>query len=297
MKEFVDIYNLRIKNVQTFIKQSINKTGMTDILISKDFKPLFAAFKSLELIYIVDADTHEQVSPNIYRNTQDEAKQGSNRQYLLEMASQIDDDGYAFTEPYVSVATQNLCITVAKREDDKVLFFDFNLELLLEKVGFIERQAQFSNSIKFIYLLVGLFMMCLSLAAMVYAGIELFDSVVNESFSIHNIFKPIIAATLGLAIFDLSKTILEQEVFFKSYDINKTNELNLLTKFLATIIIALAIEALLLVFKLAIDHPEQMVNALYLLSGIALIIIALAALMWVTHQTRRHGISVSKDEL
>lgn len=297
MKEFFDIYNLRRKHVQAFIKQSINKTGMTDVLISNDFKLLFSAFKSLELIYIVDAETYDQLSPNIYRNTQDEAKQGSNRQYLLEMASQIDNDGYAFTDPYVSVATQNLCITVARREGNKILFFDFNLELLLEKVGFIERQALFSNGIKLVYLLVGLFMMCLSLAAMFYAGIELFQSVLTESFSIHNIFKPIIAATLGLAIFDLSKTILEQEVFFKSYDINKTNELSLLTKFLATIIIALAIEALLLVFKLAIDQPDNMVNALYLLSGIALIIIALAALIWVTYQTRQRGVSVSKDEL
>lgn len=287
MKEFVDIYNLHRAKVRPFIKQSINKTGMTNFLISNDFKPIFSAFKSLELIYIVDAKTHEQISPNIYRNTQDDKKIGSNRQYLLDMAKQTDSDGYAFTEPYVSVATQNLCITVAKYEKGRVLFFDFNLELLLENIGVIERQYQFSNSIKFIYFLIGSLMMLLSIAAMVYAGLELFREFSDGRFDIHTIFKPIIASTLGLAIFDLSKTILEQEVFFKSYDISRTSEVNLLTKFLATIIIALAIETLLLVFKLAIEQPENMVNALYMMLGISSVVIALSILIWVTHAVSR----------
>lgn len=282
MKEFVEIYNRHQSKVKSFIKQSINKTGMTNVLISNDFSPIFAAFKSLELVYVVDKETHKQISPNMYRNIQDDKKQGSNRQYLLDIAKHSDNDGYAFTDPYVSVATKNLCVTVAKYEEDKVLFFDFNLELLLEKVGFIERQYQFSGGLKITYFFIGTFMMLLSLLAMVYAGFELFHEISKGKFDIHSIFTPIIASTLGLAIFDLSKTILEQEVFFKSYDSNKTNEVSLLTKFLATIIIALAIETLLLVFKLAIDKPENMINALYMMLGIAAIVVSLSVLLWVT---------------
>ncbi len=47
---------------------------------------------------------------------------------------------------------------------------------------------------------------------------SLYDFIVFALFKnkleLESIFKPIIALTLGIAIFDLAKTILEQEVFF-----------------------------------------------------------------------------------
>jgi hypothetical protein len=97
----------------------------------------------------------------------------------------------------------------------------------------------------------------------------------NHALSLEMIFKPIIALTLSIAIFDLAKTILEQEVFFKSYSKNSKVETKILTKFLTTIIIALSIEALIVVFKIAINDYVQMINAFYLIAGIALILISL----------------------
>ena len=90
------------------------------------------------------------------------------------------------------------------------------------------------------------------------------------------IFKPIIALTLSIAIFDLAKTVLEQEVFFKSYSKNSKVETKILTKFLSTIIIALSIEALMLVFKFAITDPQMLMYAMYIIGGVALLIISLA---------------------
>ena len=99
---------------------------------------------------------------------------------------------------------------------------------------------------------------------------------INFDFSVQSMFKPIIAITLGIAIFDLSKTILEQEYFFKDYSNNENINFKVLTKFLTTIIIALSIEALMVVFKIAIDDYEKMIYALYLISGVSLVIISLS---------------------
>jgi len=98
---------------------------------------------------------------------------------------------------------------------------------------------------------------------------------IEKIVSLEMIFKPIIALTLSIAIFDLAKTILEQEVFFKSYSKNSKVETKILTKFLSTIIIALSIEALIVVFKIALNNYDHMINAFYLIAGIALILISL----------------------
>ena len=101
------------------------------------------------------------------------------------------------------------------------------------------------------------------------------------------IFKPIIALTLSIAIFDLAKTILEQEVFFKSYSKNSKVETKILTKFLTTIIIALSIEALIVVFKIAINDYDQMINAFYLIAGIALILISLTVFIYYSTKKQK----------
>ena len=102
----------------------------------------------------------------------------------------------------------------------------------------------------------------------------------SHELSLEMIFKPIIALTLSIAIFDLAKTILEQEVFFKSYSKNAKVETKILTKFLTTIIIALSIEALIVVFKIALNDYVQMINAFYLIAGIALILISLTIFIY-----------------
>jgi hypothetical protein len=88
-------------------------------------------------------------------------------------------------------------------------------------------------------------------------------------------FKAIIALTLGLAIYDLAKTILEHEIFFRNISSNEKDENEILSKFLKSIIIALSIEALMVVFKVALNDFTDMLYALYLIIGVSLMIFAL----------------------
>jgi len=89
-------------------------------------------------------------------------------------------------------------------------------------------------------------------------------------------FKATILLTLSLAIFDLAKTLIEEEVLGRHKEHNISGPHKSMVKFLGSIIIALSIEALMLVFKFAITDPQMLVNAIYIIGGVALLIISLA---------------------
>lgn len=281
MKEYIEIYNKNRERIETIIENSIEGLGKISNESHNFYKKLFIAFPSLEIIYIVDAATKIQTSANIYSQYNDDSEREKSRSYLINKL-QIKENNFAFTNPYQSSATGTLCITVSKKEGNNIIFMDFALEKLLERVGLIEKHIYFSKIIKYFYFIAGFFMMLLSVSAIVYGGYDFISNIVKNTLSIDVIFKPVIATTLGLAIFDLAKTVLEQEVFFKSYSKDSKIEIKILTKFLITILIALSIETLMVVFKIAIENYDKMVNALYLMGGISFIILSLAALIFLT---------------
>jgi len=104
-----------------------------------------------------------------------------------------------------------------------------------------------------------------------------------EALEIKTIFKATILLTLSLAIFDLVKTIFEEEVMglhrHSSSGANRT-----MIKFLGSIIIALSIEALMLVFKFALTDPDKLQHAVYLIGGVSLLTITLATYIKFTKE-------------
>lgn len=187
--------------------------------------------------------------------------------------------------PYISSATGNTCITVAKEEGGFIYLLDFELTVLLQRLGLVNIHKQFNMVSKSFYLLTGNIMMILALFTVGYALFDFFDSLfIKTNLSIESIFKPVIALTLGLAIFDLAKTVLEQEVVFKSYSKNGKAEYKVLIKFSITIIIALLIESLMVVFKIAIADYHQMIHALYLVGGVSLLIVAVGLFIIFTRE-------------
>ena len=85
-----------------------------------------------------------------------------------------------------------------------------------------------------------------------------------------------IASTLGIAIFDLAKQIIEHEVIFHSFTHDEAREYKVLGKFLVSIIIALLIETLMVVFKIALDDYKDMQAAFFLLIGTTAMFVGLA---------------------
>lgn len=293
MKEYLNIYEQHKEKIESFLQQSLINIGNIKEKRENNFKDMFFLFPSLELIYIINKDSKMQISANFYRNRRDENAKNHTREYLISKLH-FTETNIAFSTPYISNATKNGCITVTIKEGDNILFLDFKLETLLERLSLIELNKTFHTLTKSFYSLAGFSMAFLSIFIIFYSLYGFLNSfLLQDNFTLESIFKPVIALTLGIAIFDLAKTVLEQEVFFKSYSSNSRVETKMITKFLITIIIALSIEALMVVFKIALQDYTQMINALYLITGVSLIIIALSIFIYITKK-RGSGIAIEQ---
>lgn len=275
MQEEITLYNQNREEIENFLIASIHNNGHIRHYELTEMQEFFSIFPSLELIYIAD-QSYNQTSPNITRNSVDESSIGKNRAYLISKV-EARDENVAISTPYISSATGEPCVTLMYSYGEQYFFFDFNLIILLTRFGVLERHTLFNRVTKYFYLAMGISLMFFSLMSIGYAFYDYLSSQLftPENYSLESVFKPIIALTMGLAIFDLAKTLLEREVFFKAYS-DKKDENRLLLKFLTAIIIALSIEALMVVFKIALDDPSQMIYALYLIIGVSLIILSLS---------------------
>ncbi|BFU78574.1 PDC sensor domain-containing protein [Arcobacter sp. 15-2] len=282
MQEFMQTYKTNSEDINKFLTETIRNVGELHLKESDNFKKLFKIFPSLELAYFCDSQTLNQISNNIYRTKINTMQIGSNRQYLLNKLH-FNENDISVSQPYISSASGATCLTVAKQEGDKIYFFDFKINQLLQRLGLVEVHKEFNILSKSFYFITAFVMMLLALFAVGYSFFEFINSIFYKpGLSIESIFKPVIALTLGLAVFDLAKTILEQEVVFKSYSKNSASEYKVLIKFSVTIIIALLIESLMVVFKIAIDNYSQMIHAVSLIGGVSFLFIALGLFIYFT---------------
>jgi len=286
MKEFFETYIQHQEDIEYFLQESLRNIGNLSIHKKNNFRQLYKTFPSLELVYIINKETKIQTSSNFYRYKIDENAKNKDRSHLISKLH-FKESNMAFSKPYISSATRSTCVTVTIKEGEEIFFLDFQIDVLLQKLNLIELNKPFHGLTKAFYIVAGFSMIILALATIVFS---LYDFILYI-FSKHDlvlemVFKPIIALTLSIAIFDLAKTILEQEVFFKSYSKNSRVETKLLTKFLTTIIIALSIEALIVVFKIAINDYDKMINAFYLIAGIASILISLT--IFIYYSSKRY---------
>lgn len=273
MKEFMNIYAENQEDIEKFIITTLKNNGSVVAEEGNRYKKVFQAFPSLELIYVTDLD-FKQTKGNAFRNKTVKFSEPKSRVYLSTKMVKKDDE-FSISTPYISSATGHTCITVMRKEKGQYAFMDFRLSALLGRLGLIELNPAFNDFTQFFYKVVGFMLMAFAFFAVIYALFSYGHSMlISGDMTLDAIFKPIVALTLGLAIFDLAKTILEREVFFKNYS-KESEDTNVLTKFSIAIIIALSIEALMVVFKIALHDYSQMIYALYLIMGIALIIISL----------------------
>ena len=285
MREFFETYIQHQEDIEYFLQESIKNIGNLNGHKKNDFAQLYKVFPSLELVYIVNKETKIQTSCNYYRYRNDTNAKDKDRSHLISKLH-FKESNIAFSKPYISSATRSNCVTITVKEGDEIYFLDFQIDILLQKLNLIELNKPFHGITKGFYILAGFSMIVLSIITILFSLYDFIMYLVsNHELSLEMIFKPIIALTLSIAIFDLAKTILEQEVFFKSYAKNSKVETKILTKFLTTIIIALSIEALIVVFKIALNDYVQMINAFYLIAGIALILISLT--IFIHFSTRR----------
>jgi hypothetical protein len=249
----------------------------------KGMKKLASEIGKVDSLYILDANGRQVI--NTVSVDPDKAKKGmgrnrSNRAYYYRVAK---EKRCVITDPYPSMKGNQLVVTASYPIfDDKhrliyIVCVDITLENILKMVHPSSIDSIAGKTSKYVYTAFSIALFAVALLLFVKA-VESFISFGLEfkEISVKDMFEATILLTLSLAIFDLVKAIFEEEVLgshkrHAEDDIHKT-----MVRFLGSIIIALSIEALMLVFKFAITDPNKLLYAVGLLIGITALMIGLS---------------------
>jgi len=269
MQHLVQLYTDNTELIKQFIISTLSRLHI-DGASTNSFDKLHDTFYSLELMYQCDRNL-TQVSANFGGGIEEREHIGKNRDYLLNVE---DIKGtYYVSEPYISSTTGSLCITVVHKNEMGYIFLDFKLRVLLERFHLIESRTFFRETARFSYAIIGGGLLSLGLF-ITYYGLSVFGSYLfsEAKMNLEVVFKPVIALTLGLAVFDLGKTIFEQEVLPRTQNISEVFNPKSLVTFMSSIMIALLIEALLIVFKISINDYSDLPYAAILIASIAVLL-------------------------
>ena len=263
-------------------------------IIVRGLKNIEKELPKFQSIYVLDAKG-VQVIHNLSRNPEYRVGKGLNRSARAYYYRVAREKKCILTNPYPSLLTNDLTVTAAYPVYDAnkklryIVCIDIALHDLLKITQETSLESVFHYMSKISYTLFS--------AALFFVAFLLFfhglQSIFLYGFSIEKLeikqmFEATILITLSLAIFDLVKTIFEEEVLGhhlgKNKDIHRT-----MIRFLGSIVIALSIEALMLVFKFAIMSPEKIKYAVMLIGGVAILLGGLAFYLKSTELRARQG--------
>lgn len=273
MKRIIQIYKKDHIAIISHIQGLMNALPK-DILSNSN--SVFKKHKYIHMIYTVDSD-FKQNSPATYRGKVVNDSLGSDKSHYFSNVNLKDSDVY-ISSPYIHHTSGNPSISVVKKVGDSYQVIDLNMIQLLEDLRLIEYNSTHERIIKSIYIFGASILGVIALALIGYGAFvlaALMISITQADF-LHDVFKSIVSVTIGLAMFDLSRQIIEHEVLFKSFDKEENREFKILAKFLVSIVIALSIETLMVVFKIVLDGSQNMISAFYLLIGTTIMFVGLA---------------------
>ncbi len=254
------------------IRPALEKLELLNEVISK-----------AQAIYVLDRKGYqitESLSKNQKFNGSGKGVYRGDRAYYYRT---VKEHRCILTEPYPSALSNDMVVTAGfpiYDQDDNLLFIvcvDISLSNILSMVhpssidsysGHISKIAYTAFSLALA--LVSLLLFVKGATAFLHFGIDFTAIDINE------MFKATILLTLSLAIFDLVKAIFEEEVLGKEKKEGAGDGHQTMIRFLGSIIIALSIEALMLVFKFALTDPAKLEYAVWLISGVSLLLVSLS---------------------
>jgi hypothetical protein len=250
---------------------------------------------SFEALYVLDPKG-EQVVDNVSKRKDFAVGKGANRSSKAYFYRAVKERRCVLTDPYPSSLTNDLTVTASfpLYDANKVLLYVICIDISLSDILKISGSTRLDRfSIGFSKTIYALFSLALFLVSAVvfFHGIKsfLFGNFSLASENVEETFRATILLTLSLAIFDLVKTIFEEEVLGrgkkKSSGIHKT-----MVRFLGSIVIALAIESLMLVFKFAAkEQTENVIYAVALLCGVTFLLIGLSVYLRLVNRGKSEG--------
>jgi hypothetical protein len=248
-----------------------------ELLLTNSMKWLIKHYPFIELMFTLNSDgiqSSKNISKNNLLNKNISQGLGVDRSYRPYYIQANDINRIIVTEPYLSTSSHNLCISASMKHADKsgkivgVIVIDINLSQVIEFLMGDVKRKKFHPFFVSVYscIVVGLFLI---VGILLYsAGSEIVNLLLAptpEDLQLKP-FGIIILLTLALAIFDLGKTTIEEEVLMQKDILRHSSTRRTITRFIATILIAVSIEALLLMFKSVLGSPEYLVNAVAMMA-------------------------------
>ena len=272
---------------------NLNLEGDVEEQLLKQLNKLKDSVPQAEVVYALDANG-VQVVDNVSGNKELTGKRkGFDRSDRAYFYKTFKEHRCVLTDPYPSLESNNMVVTASfpiYDEGNNLLYIicvDIQLSNLLPMIHPSSIDSVFGKYSKFVYACFSLALLLVSLLLFV-KGISGFLGLglhVN-SIDINEMFKATILLTLSLAIFDLVKAIFEEEVLGKEKKDGSGDGHQTMIRFLGSIIIALSIEALMLVFKFAIIKPEKLDSAIDLIYGVTVLMVGLSIYIWVNKSSK-----------
>ena len=291
IKEIKEYAEIRVKAraylcyiIGRSISHTIHNTDI-DHMLSK-LENLNDTISKAEAIYALDVQGMQMVDNTSKNKKLRGLGKGEDRSERAYYYKTMKEHRCTLTEPYPSLVSNTMVVTASfpvYDEEDTLLFMvcvDISLANILRMVhpssidsvaGFISKIAYTSFSVALAA--VALLLFIKGITSFLHFGWDF------SSIDINQIFKATILLTLSLAIFDLVKAIFEEEVLGKEKKHDDSEGHQTMVRFLGSIIIALSIESLMLVFKFALTDPMKLKYAVALLAGVSLLLISLSLYM------------------
>ncbi len=266
--------------LQRYIPNYVPEPSLENIINA--LKILKKELPQAEAFYILDKKGN-QIIDAISNNPEYRKGKGINRSMRAYYYRAVREKRCILTDPYPSLLSHELTVTASypiyndKKQLVYIVCVDISLKNLLKMFHPSSIDSYFGKFSKISYafftaalLLVAVLLFAKGIMSVMVHGIRF------HNLDIKEIFESTILITLSLAIFDLVKTLFEEEVLGRhkkreTNDIHKT-----MIRFLGSIVIALSIEALMLVFKFAIIGPEKILYAVYLIAAVTLLLFGLS---------------------
>ncbi|QGT78997.1 general glycosylation pathway protein [Guyparkeria halophila] len=293
----IDRYHEQSRSIRELIESIITGIGEPRLLTDQAAlhsvtEKLIDLYPFVDLVYLLDedgvqiaeygADETGQVNRAMGRG------KGTDRSQRPYFKFFHEGEYVHLTEPYLSSASRDLCISATLQIEHQgrvgYLVIDVDLEAM---ISFLLGDTLRRRMEPFFRALYGLFAAAMMLVAGVlfYSSMsELVHALLEPGWAAELRLKPfevIVVLTLAMAIFDLAKTVFEEEVLMEK-DVHRHSTVRrTMTRFVAAILVAILIEGLLTMFKVSMGYSDQGAVATLMVFAAAALLVALGLYVYL----------------
>lgn len=293
-----DEYKVQIERLLESIITALapNRLETSNEMLNELVGKLHKSYPFVELIYCLNEKgiqiTESAAAPKIADSKRREPGMNSDRSNRVYYTQANENQtSTTITQPYLSSATHQLAISAVQRftgskNEPCYLVINFNLERLISFLNGDSLRRVVHPFFQIIYGIIGVMLIVVSALLLFSAGQSLYEMLHEHTNTASQAFQAVILVTLGLAIFDLGKTILEEEVLLHKDIHHSGSTRRTISRFMSAIVIAVSIESLLLMFKSLLGDSTHLQSAVWMLFAAVALLVGLGVYLKLTGEKK-----------